>query len=135
MFKFRHKQFQQNSMDNDFPIIRLAEMYMNRAEGRSMAAGDWSQGLADVNQIRSRANVEPFVTLDMQKFADESGREFYQESHRRTNLVRWDKYTEPWWEKTTARGGVVGDANKNLFPIPQSQIQAANGSLTQNAGY
>ena len=135
MFKFRHKQFQQNSMDNDFPIIRLAEMYMNRAEGRSMAAGDWSQGLADVNQIRSRANVDPFATLDAQKFSEESGREFYQESHRRTNLVRWDKFTEAWWEKTGAKGGSVGDANKNLFPIPQAQIQAANGSLSQNAGY
>ena len=40
-----------------------------------------------------------------------------------------------WWEKTGAKGGSVGDANKNLFPIPQAQIQAANGSLSQNAGY
>jgi hypothetical protein len=38
-------------------------------------------------------------------------------------------------KKTGAKGGSVGDSNKNLFPIPLSQIQAANGSLTQNPGY
>jgi hypothetical protein len=135
MFKFRHKQYQNNDMDNDFPIIRLAEMYFNRAEGRSMAAGDWSQGLADVNAVRTRAGVAPFAALTVQDFIDESGREFIFESHRRTNLVRWGKFTDAWWEKTGAKGGSVGDPNKNLFPIPLSQIQAANGSLTQNPGY
>tara|TARA_B100001778_G_scaffold118046_1_gene96942 strand:- start:327 stop:2060 length:1734 start_codon:yes stop_codon:yes gene_type:complete len=135
MFKFRHKQYQNNDMDNDFPIIRLAEMYFNRAEGRSMAAGDWSQGLADVNAVRTRAGVAPFAALSVQDFIDESGREFIFESHRRTNLVRWGKFTDAWWEKTGAKGGSVGDPNKNLFPIPLSQIQAANGSLTQNPGY
>ncbi len=135
MYKFSYKQFQQNDMDNDMPIIRLAEMYFNRAEGRSMAAGDWSLGLADVNAVRSRAGVANLATLDAAKFADESGKEFIFESHRRTNLVRWGKFTEAWWEKTGAKGGSVGDDNKNLFPIPLSQIQAANGSLTQNPGY
>jgi len=135
MYKFRYKQYQNNDMDNDMPIIRLAEMYFNRAEGKSMAAGDWSQGLADVNSVRTRAGVVAFASLDMQKFIDESGREFSLEAHRRTNLVRWGKFTEAWWEKTGAKGGIVGDDNKNLFPIPLAQIQAANGSLTQNPGY
>ena len=34
-----------------------------------------------------------------------------------------------------ARGGSKRIHNKNLYPIPQAQIQAANGSLSQNAGY
>ena len=53
----------------------------------------------------------------------------FQESSRRIDLIRFGKYEDSWWEKTDS------DPNKRLFPIPQAQIDASSGSLTQNPGY
>ena len=46
--------------------------------------------------------------------------EFIGEGRRRTDLVRWDKYTtEAWWDKP-ADG--AGKAHYNRFPIPEQAI-------------
>ena len=127
--KFSFKQFGRNDMSNDYPIIRLGDMYLIRAEGLARAAADWSLALPDVNTIRARAGVSALATIDADEFLAERGREMFMEVTRRQDLIRFGKFDDPWWEKTN------NDAHKALFPIPTEQLQAAGGSLTQNPGY
>lgn len=127
--KFSFKQFGRPDMDNDYPIVRLGEIYLVRAEGMSRQAGDWNVGLGDVNLLRSRAKVSQYSSIDADEFLAERGREMFQEGQRRTDLIRFGRYNDSWWEKPTS------DASKNIFPIPQDQIVAAGGSLSQNPGY
>jgi len=127
--KFSFKQFGRPDMDNDYPIVRLGDVYLVRAEAASRAAGDWNVGLADVNLLRSRASAAQFSTLNADEFLAERGREMFQEGSRRTDLIRFGKYNDAWWEKPAS------DATRNIFPIPQDQIVASGGSLSQNPGY
>lgn len=129
MYKFSHAQFERNEKSNDFPILRLSEMYMSRAEGLARAAGDWSLALDDVNVIRKRAEVSAYTSIDADEFLAELGREFYQESHRRTDLIRFGKYGEAWQFKSASPD------YKSLMPIPTDAITASNGTLSQNPGY
>ncbi|PIF01059.1 MAG: RagB/SusD family nutrient uptake outer membrane protein [Maribacter sp.] len=127
--KFSQRLFGRANMDNDMPIVRLGELYLIRAEGMARAAGDWSMAAADVNTIRARAGLGALTSLDADAFLAERGREMFMEATRRQDLIRFEKYDDPWWEKTN------NEAYKSLFPIPQAQIDAANGTLTQNPGY
>lgn len=127
--KFSFKQFGRPDMDNDYPIVRLGEVYLIRAEGLARAAGNWSEALPDVNTLRARAGVAAFGSLDAAGFLAERGREMFQEADRRTSLIRFGKFNDAWWEKSAS------PAHVNLFPIPNEQIQASNGSLSQNPGY
>jgi len=129
MYKFSHAQFERNEKSNDFPILRLSEMYMNRAEGLARAAGDWSLALNDVNVIRKRAEVSEYTSIDADEFLAERGREFYQESHRRTDLIRFGKFGDAWQFKSAS------PSYKTLMPIPTDAIIASNGTLKQNEGY
>ena len=127
--KFSFKQLQRQNMDNDYPIVRLGELYLIRAEGLARDAGDWSLALPDVNVIRSRAKVAPYTTIDADEFLAERGREMFQEGVRRTDMIRFNKFNGTWWEKPAS------PAHVNIFPIPQEQIDASGGTLSQNPGY
>lgn len=127
--KFSFRQFGRDDMDNDMPLVRLGEMYLIRAEGMARAGGDWSLAIPDVNTIRARANVGPMASMTADSFFDERGREMFMETTRRQDLIRFGKFDDPWWEKTN------NDPTKDLFPIPQPQIDASLGTLTQNPGY
>ncbi len=127
--KFSYKQFGRANMDNDYPIVRLGDVYLIRAEAMARMTGDWSQALPDVNIIRARAGVSAYSSITPEEFLAERGREMFQESSRRTDLIRFDKYNDPWWEKPAS------DPHVNIFPIPFDQLQASNGTLTQNPGY
>lgn len=127
--KFSFRQGQQDNMDNDMPIIRLGDLYLIRAEANARANNDWSLALTDVNTIRARANVPAMSTVTEDSFLAERGREMFMEVTRRQDLIRFGKWGSSWWEKTNS------DAFRTVFPIPQEQIDASNGTLTQNPGY
>ena len=63
-------------------------------------------------------------------FHEERGKEMFMETSRRTDQIRFGKWGDAWWEKAAD-----SDPNLELMPIPQPQIDAASGSLTQNPGY
>jgi len=126
----------------DFPLFRLAEMYLIYAEAvlRGATNGSQAQAITYFNMLRERAygNTNGDVnTLALQDILDERGRELYWECFRRTDLVRFGFFTSgayvwPW------KGGVISgtnvDAHYNLFPLPSSDL-IANPNLTQNPGY
>jgi hypothetical protein len=129
MYKFSFKLFQRGDMDNDYPIVRLGDVHLLRAEAIARAAGDWSLALPDVNALRARAGIDPLGSIDADEFFDERGREMFQESSRRTDMIRFGKFQDSWQFKSN------NESFRNLYPIPQAQIDASGGTLTQNPGY
>ncbi|MCB0614009.1 MAG: RagB/SusD family nutrient uptake outer membrane protein, partial [Phaeodactylibacter sp.] len=127
--KFSFKLLGRAEMDNDFPIVRLGEVYLIRGEARARQSGNWTDAEADVNVLRARAGVSEYNgNLTGDEFLAERGREMFQETSRRTDLIRFGKYNGTWWEKPAS------EPFRNVFPIPQEQINAGTG-LTQNPGY
>ena len=127
--KFSFRQGEIPEQDNDYPIIRLGEMYLIRAEGTARAAGDWSLAGPDMNTIRSRAGLSAASGITAESFLAERGREMFMEVTRRQDLIRFGKFTDAWWEKSAS------PSFRNVFPIPQEAIDASGGTLTQNPGY
>ncbi|GAA4342635.1 RagB/SusD family nutrient uptake outer membrane protein [Flaviaesturariibacter amylovorans] len=129
--------------DIDFPVFRLAEMYLIYAEAvlRGGTGGDNATALQYVNKIRERAfgttAQGQLASINLQTVLDERGRELYWEGHRRTDLVRYNQLTTStylWQWKGGSQAGTAVDAKFNLFPVPQ-QVRSANPNLTQNSGY
>jgi len=127
--KFSFKQFGRPDMDNDYPIVRLGDIILARGEAMARMSGNWNDALPDVNLIRSRADVDDMDNIDADGFLAERGREMFQESARRTDLIRFGKYNDPWWEKPASQ------EFRNVFPIPAAQIEVSEGTLSQNPGY
>lgn len=132
----------QTYVDTDFPMFRLADAYLMYAEAvlRGGTGGSVNQAITYVNRLRERAygNTSGNVTnIDLDFILDERGRELYWEGHRRTDLVRFGKFTGgaylwPW--KGNAKDGRATDSYRDLFPIPDSDLNA-NPNLDQNDGY
>ena len=130
--KFSFKIKGRSNMDNDYPLFRLGGVMLDKAEAVARLNGNWSHPttLLLVNQLRTRASASTFTTLTDSEFLAERGRELFQESQRRIDLIRFGRWGSAWWEKAAHT-----DTYKNVFPIPQEQINASNGTLTQNPGY
>ena len=135
--KFSFKQFGRPDQDNDYPIVRLGELFLIRAEGNIRGASngwDAAAGLNDVNIIRARSGAPALsaAQLTRDEFLSERGREMFQESTRRQDQIRFNKYVAG---SDTGKGTSVSPAFKNVMPIPLDAINASSGSLTQNPGY
>lgn len=110
-------------------VIRIAEMYLIRAEARANM-NDVPGGLEDLNDVRERAGLAPVdvETPEELLLAIEQERrlEFAFEPHRWFDLVRTGRIDE-----------VLGvtDQNKWVMPIPIGEIQASDGVIKQNTGY
>jgi starch-binding outer membrane protein, SusD/RagB family len=128
----------------DIPVFRLGDAYLMYAECvvRGASGGDKATAVNYVNSLRERAfgnathNIsESQLTLDF--ILDERGRELYWEGHRRTDLVRFGKFTSAdylWQWKGFSQVGRETEAYRNLYPIPQNDL-ISNENLIQNDGY
>ena len=126
--KFEFEIGGQPNMNNDFPLMRYADVLLMKAEALwRQNAGD-AEALALVNQIRERAGVDPFAELTEDNLLAERGREMFSETVRRTDLIRFGVFTDEWWEKPAQ------EECKELFPIPKAQTDA-NPNLVQNPCY
>jgi hypothetical protein len=135
LFKFNFKMGQRDNMDNDYPILRYADMLLIKAEALARLAGNWDDADAKilVNEVRARVNVDPFAVMTEDNFLAERGREMFMEVTRRQDLIRFGRWGSEWWEKPSHDLGYL-----ELFPIPLLQIQASattDNPLTQNPGY
>lgn len=128
--------------DTDFAFFRLADVYLMYAESVVRGGGGSSATAVEyVNMLRERAygstagNITAAdLTLDF--ILDERARELYWEGHRRTDLIRFNQFTENgvWpWKGGTQAGQTTG-AYLNLYPIPSADL-IANPKLKQNDQY
>lgn len=121
----------------DFPVIRLAEVYLSAAEAALHGGGDKAKALDYVNLIRERAGVTPWTNADftLENLQKERARELYTENCRRTDLIRYGKWCSGynWSWKNNVRYGADFPSTYNLYPLPSSIV--AQTGYKQNPGY
>ncbi|MFT6867334.1 MAG: hypothetical protein ACJA08_002176 [Cyclobacteriaceae bacterium] len=132
--KFSFKIGQQDNMDNDYPLFRYGEILLTMAEA-AMNLGNTGEALDLVNELRARAGVADMASLDAANLLAERGREMFQESSRRTDLIRLGAWGDAWAFKNAHSSGI--NDNLNVFPIPNAAILSADAGFpyTQNSGY
>jgi starch-binding outer membrane protein, SusD/RagB family len=123
--------------NNNVMVMRLAEMYLIRAEARARQAKitGVNGAIADVNVLRTRANAPTITTANqsqmIQLIEDERRYELAFEGHRWYDLVRTGRASQVM--------PLFNSNWKNAYdkwPIPQREIQN-NPALadSQNPGY
>jgi hypothetical protein len=132
----------QDFVDTDYPMFRLADAYLIYAESVLRGGGGTrAQALTYVNALRTRAygnangNItDPQLTLPF--ILDERARELYWEGFRRTDLIRFNNFSNNgvWQWKGNVQAGTTTAAFRNLYPLPASEL-LANPNLKQNTGY
>jgi hypothetical protein len=125
-----------NFGEADIVILRLADVYLMRAEAKLRKSNDAAGALADVNIVRAsrtaRQQPAALTTMNLDLLFRERGFELYWECLRRTDMIRFGKYEGSWTEKTD------NNPKKRLFPIPQTAIDGASNLkdyLIQNDSY
>ncbi len=133
----------QTFVDTDFPLFRLADVYLMYAEAhlRGGSGGSDANMENHINALRTRANnpqnnlAAADISLDF--ILDERARELHWEAHRRQDLIRYGKFTGGsynWAWKGNGTNGISLPSHMNLYPIPSASL-ASNPNLTQNTGY
>ena len=140
----------------DWPIMRLADAYLLRAEARIMQ-NNMSGAAQDINVLRDRAfkkyreetgnataGAVTAADMSLDFLLDERIRELVGEENRRYTLCRTGKLAErvqmmmsKYAEGTQSKAITGFDASKHcLLPIPLSEIQLnKDADLQQNPGY
>ena len=130
-----------NWVEADIPLYRLADIYLMYAEATLRGGnGNIATAVDYINQLRQRAygNTNGNVTsINLDFILDERSRELSWEMTRRTDLIRFGRYTTgdylwPW--KGNVKDGKAVESFRNLFPIPAKDL-VANPNLIQNPGY
>ncbi|MDR0743310.1 MAG: RagB/SusD family nutrient uptake outer membrane protein [Tannerella sp.] len=122
----------------EIPVIRLTEIQYMLAECK-YRQGDKAGAAELINEVRARyftatgGDPNPVPSdFDEYRFLDEWLIEFIGEGRRRTDLIRWGKYTtEVWWDHP-ADG--AGKEYLNRMPVPAGVINV-NSKIKQNPGY
>jgi hypothetical protein len=108
------------------PIIRLAEMYLTRAEANFRAGTTTgATPLQDINRTRQRAGLLPLLVVTLADIIAERKLELAHEGHAIHDRKRLRLTTD----------GIAYDANSIVFPIPQREIDASRNVIIQNDGY
>ena len=130
-------QHHQNFSDTDFPMFRLAEIYLTRAEAKYRLNGS-QDGLADILEVQDRANRQiKASSVDEQTLIDEWRREFYLEGRRRSDLVRFGLFTGSkylWSFKGGSENGQGIPPKFDIYPIPGDEMKN-NPNMTQDPKY
>jgi hypothetical protein len=114
----------QNQFAN-VPFLRLAEMYLIRAESNfRMGTEEGATPLEDINILRARAGAKAIDNLDLGSILLERKKELGFEGFALHDIKRLKK----------SIGNLAYDANTLVLPIPQREIDA-NPELKQNPGY
>ena len=139
--RYGNKYLRISTGEDNIIVLRLAEMYLIRAEANARLGAPAATVLADVNVVRERAEVAPLTPADvdydesgtvtqdelLQAVLDERRLEFALEGHRFFDLRRI--------YGTAGAAEFLGIPEfRLLFPIPQDEIDA-NPNLDQNPGY
>lgn len=109
-------------------VFRYSDAHLMKAEAMMRSGGDAS---TLVNALRVLRKASPLGSVSESDLLEERGRELYAEVWRRNDMIRFGQFTRDWLFKDPT---AIGNSDKNLFPIPPSQL-LANPALVQNPGY
>lgn len=113
------------------PVMRLAEMYLTRAEANfrlGTTIGDTP--LNDVNRIRRRVGLADLTTLTLAAILRERQLELAFEGHRLHDIKR----TRGTTAGSSGANGPAWNSPRLVFPIPLRETDV-NSKLVQNEGY
>lgn len=129
-------------VNTDYPLFRLADVYLMYAEAvvRGGEGGSRDLALQYVNDLRRRAYgntdgdiKESQLTRDF--IIDERARELYWEGVRRTDLIRFGLFTTSsylWQWKGGTKDGMAVDGRYNCYPIPSTELTANPNLYNEN---
>jgi hypothetical protein len=123
---------------DESPLMRIAEMHLNRAEALAELNGVNQESIDLVNPIRTRAGLAAWTIAQFaskQALIDailkERRKELCFEGHRRMDLLRRGLPLRT--TGATAALAAFG-ADRTIMPIPQREVDL-NTNLVQNPGY
>ena len=125
----------------DFPMIRVAEMYLAYAEAKARIDGGRTSDAEAVGYLRALQTRAGAVLagseVSLDNIFDEITRELYWEGFRRTTLIRFGRFTSGsylWPLKGGVLSGQAISDHLKLFPLPADDM-LVNENLVQNPGY
>ncbi|PRY86161.1 RagB/SusD family nutrient uptake outer membrane protein [Mongoliibacter ruber] len=138
---FPTKYQKPGNIDN-FHVIRIAEMYLNRAEAYAQSSGSLALAVNDLNAIKERAGVAPYsgpmtqeaVLLEIEK---ERKFELAFEGHSFFDLVRTERaliVLGSVERKNSSAPVSLDQPWKQILPIPRDEL-LSNPNMVQNPNY
>lgn len=116
----------------DYPLFRLADTYLMLAE--CQLHGVSCDGLKYLNLVRARAGLPARAAITADELLKERQCELYFEGMRRSDLIRFGKYTGSnymWAYKGGTYEGASLPEYRALFAIPYQYV----ATVGQNPGY
>lgn len=120
--------------NTDYPLFRLADVYLMLSECQKRGVSDADPGYEYFKKVRERAGLATITNPTLDQILNERQRELYWEGHRRSDLVRFGKYTGNVYNWSWKGGVYEGrglDSFRNVFAIPYQYVS----TVGQNTGY
>ena len=117
---------------NNIREIRYADILLMAAEALNRSGGDDATARGYVNEVRTRVGLADINTSGgdlLDDIYEERRMELACEGHRFYDLIRTNRAASI----LSSKGFVAG--THEVLPIPQSELDLSEGSLTQNNGY
>ena len=135
--KFQDTPFADGDADNNWPVLRYADVLLMYAEAVNATDGPSTEAYGAINAVRKRAKLAALPSgLSKAAFAlgieHERQVELAFEGHRWFDLVRTGREVPVMNQHF--KSTVVQDFNA-VFPIPQTQIDINPSGIKQNPGY
>ena len=115
-------------VDNDIVLFRYGDALLMESEAKVRNGED---GSTELNAIRQRVGM-PLVEASLDNILKERLLELVREGWRRQDLIRFDRFTKAYDQRTPIDGEETGFTT--VFPIPQKCLDL-NKNYKQNYGY
>ncbi|GAB3424631.1 RagB/SusD family nutrient uptake outer membrane protein [Niabella aquatica] len=116
--------------NNNFRVYRYSETLLNAAELIARGASGSGNAQTYLDKVRTRAGLNS-ISPSVENIIKERRLEFLGEGKRYWDLIR-SGYAAQYLVPDGAYRTTAWTASKKYLPIPQSEIDAAGGTLTQN---
>ena len=122
---------------NNTVILRLSEMYLNRAEAQVNGANvAGTSAIVDLNAIASARGAAAWTSVGMDAIRTERRKELAWEGHYFFDMARWGQSVnrEACYGLTEANQNIPFPSYRWALPIPKRELEV-NENLKQNENY